>query len=94
MKAFLLNRVENIVKNGEIACFEQFLFFAKKFSKVIACYGGVRNCLYVGKGYSYIYRDLNVFKIVCCRFIVCAPGKGFTVFRYYKLCDLRSEKCH
>ena len=44
MRVELLNRVENIVAKGEIARNEQFLLFAKTFSK------GVRKRMYMGCG--------------------------------------------
>ena len=31
MKTYLLNKVENIVSKGEIACFEQFLLLSQSF---------------------------------------------------------------
>ena len=36
MKINVLNRVENILSNGEIDCFEQFLLFSQRFQKSFA----------------------------------------------------------
>ena len=45
----IIDKVENIEANGEIALHWPFSSFATMFLKVVCC-EGVRKCLYVGKG--------------------------------------------
>ena len=49
MKVQLLNRVENMVTKGEIACFEQFFLLSPCFQEAVCC-RGIRKLLYEGKG--------------------------------------------
>ena len=55
--------IENVVKKGDIAHNEQFLLLSQCFQLF----------------FTFIYRDflylcLYVFKVVCCRFVVCGKG--------------------
>ena len=50
----LLKKVENIVANGVIACFEQLLLLPQCFQKSSAL-EGIRKRLYVGKWFSPRY---------------------------------------
>ena len=51
MKVQSLNKVENMVTKGEIACFEQFLLLSPCFQKSVCC-RGIRNAGLV-KGRPY-----------------------------------------
>ena len=74
MKAYPLNRVENIVSNGEIANYEQFLFLPQCFQKSSAAGRGddlstyasgnvYRICYKYRNNISYLIEKLNEAKV-------------------------------
>ena len=57
-----MNKMENIVAKGEIACFEQFLLFSLCFQKAVCC-RGARKRLYEGNGLCFTTKINNKFHI-------------------------------